>query len=63
MFLGDGRAPYTLAWGNHESTGSANTLSPLLENGIADAQRRSAQVTMATIEDAGGEQRLAPAAG
>lgn len=62
VFLGDGLDPYYLAWGNHASENSADSLTPLLENGLADARRRSALVEMGPIEDAGGEQRLVPAA-
>ena len=61
VFLGDGLDPYYLAWGNLESANHADSLTPLLENGLDDARRRSTLVEMGPIEEAGGEQRLMPA--
>jgi len=59
IFLGDGNAPYTLAWGNYENTVPATDLTGLLETNLQQAQQRSTLVSLATIQESGGAARLA----
>ena len=60
IFLGDGQEPYFLAWGNHEAGGKQDRLTAVLQDSLAEAQRRGSLVTLRQPEDAGGEGRLAP---
>lgn len=60
LFLGDGKLPYTLAWGNHESNGATNELASILQDGLQQAQQQAVLVSFAAIEESGGQARLAP---
>ena len=60
IFLGDGQEPYFLAWGNHEAGGKQDRLTAVLQDSLAEAQRRGSLVTLRQPEDAGGKGRLAP---
>lgn len=60
IFLGDGNGPYQLAWGNHEAQGNQSRLTAVLQDSLAEAQRRATPVTLHLARDAGGQDRLAP---
>jgi len=60
IFLGDDNGPYTLAWGNHESTSRANDLTAILEGNLQQAQQRGILVRLGSIEESGGPSRLSP---
>jgi hypothetical protein len=59
LFLGDGNAPYTLAWGNYQSTGSASDLAAILRDSLEQAQLDAGLASLGTIEESGGAARLA----
>ena len=60
VFLGDGKGPYTLAWGNHEVAQAPPNLGDLVEAELHWRDSGSEPVTMLAIEEAGGSERLAP---
>lgn len=60
LFLGDGKGPYTLAWGNFESGRPAGDLTAILQDGLQQAQQQAVAVTLGAIEESGGQSRLAP---
>jgi hypothetical protein len=60
LFLGDGNAPYTLAWGNYESEGRLGDLSEILQGDLQQAQQNATLVGLGPIEESGGLSRLAP---
>lgn len=60
IFLGDGNAPYTLAWGNHESEGQLSDLSDILQGNLQQVQQSATLVSLGPIEESGGLSRLAP---
>ena len=58
LFLGNGKGPYILAWGNHESEASSNNLINIL----SPEQRQQPAgelVQLRSVQTAGGESRLA----
>jgi len=59
IFLGDGEGPYTLAWGNYENTTASTNLGNLLEGSLHEARQRGTLVTLGTIQESGGTDRLA----
>ena len=59
LFLGDGNAPYTLAWGNYQSTGPVSDLAAILQDGLEQAQLDAGIASLGTIEESGGAARLA----
>jgi hypothetical protein len=63
LFAADGKAPYTLAWGNFESEGAAADLGSILRDGAQRAQRDAALASLGPIEQSGGSARLAPRPG
>jgi len=62
VFLADGKAPYTLAWGNHEVLTPPPSLRGLVDTDLARAGETATAVTLLAIEEAGGAARLAPEA-
>ncbi len=62
VFLADGKAPYTLAWGNHEVLTPPPSLRGLVDTDLARAGETAIAVTLLAIEEAGGAARLAPEA-
>lgn len=60
LFLGDGNGPYSLAWGNHESTGPVGDLSSILQGKLQQAQRDAGLARPGRIEESGGQARLTP---
>ena len=58
MFLGDGRGPYSLYWGNHEFVPPAAGLTEFLDGDLGSARERSTLARIAAIEEAGGLDRL-----
>jgi hypothetical protein len=60
LFLGDGNGPYSLAWGNHESSGPVSDLSAILQGSLQQAQQDAGLVRLGTIEESGGQARLTP---
>ena len=60
LFLGDGNAPYTLAWGNHESAGPTGDLATIMQGSLQQAQQNAGLAGLGTIGESGGEARLAP---
>lgn len=58
IFLGDGKGPYTLAWGNYENTVAVTDLAGLVEGNLQQAQRRSTLVSLVKIQESGGTGRL-----
>ena len=58
MFLGDGRGPYSLYWGNHEFVPPAAGLNEFLDGDLGSARERSTLARIAAIEEAGGLDRL-----
>ena len=60
LFLGDGNGPYSLAWGNHESSGSVSDLSAILQGSLQQAQQDAGLARLGTIEESGGQARLTP---
>jgi hypothetical protein len=60
LFLGDGNAPYTLAWGNYASVAQAGDLSAIIQGSLQQAQQNAGLVGLGTIAEAGGAARLAP---
>jgi len=58
IFLGDNYGPYTLAWGNYENKVAVTDLAGLIEGNLQQAQRRSALVSLVTIQESGGIARL-----
>ena len=61
LFLGNGKGPFVLAWGNHESEAPSNDLINIL----SPEQRQqpvSELVQPRTVQTAGGESRLSPQA-
>jgi hypothetical protein len=62
IFLGDGNAPYRLAWGNHESEAPAAGLDGLLDGDLQDVRENSVAVGLGPRQEAGGRARLEPPA-
>jgi hypothetical protein len=60
LFLGDGNGPYSLAWGNHESSGPVSDLSAILQGSLQQAQQDAGLARLGTIEESGGQARLMP---
>ena len=60
IFLGDGRAPYTLAWGNHAFQPVGAGLGEFFEGDLRAARERSALVRLGPVDEAGGSERLQP---
>ena len=60
IFFGDGNAPYTLAWGNHESEGQLSDLNEILQGNLQQAKQSATLVGLGPIEESGGLSRLAP---
>ena len=60
LFLGDGNGPYSLAWGNYESTGSVSDLSTILQGSLQQAHQDAGLVRPGAIEESGGHARLTP---
>lgn len=60
IFLGDGNEPYSLAWGNHESSARVSGLAELLDGDLQDAWRNSVRVAIGPRQSAGGPARLEP---
>jgi hypothetical protein len=60
LFLGDGNAPYTLAWGNYESVEPAGDLSAIIQGSLQQAQQNAGLASLGAIAEAGGAARLAP---
>jgi len=58
LFIGDGSGPYTIAWGNRDSTAASSELASLLADSLAEAQRKAVPAALGKIERAGGEARL-----
>ncbi len=62
VFLGDGRGPYTLAWGNHDVTSPPPSLRGLVEVEQARVKNAITAVELLAVEEAGGVSRLRPEA-
>lgn len=62
IFLGDGKKPYRLAWGNHAQQAVSVDLSDLLQANLRDTQQRGELVRLGATEEAGGAERLSPEA-
>jgi len=62
LFLGDGKRPYRLAWGNYLSDGPVSDLRSILQGSLQQAQEDAEAVALGAIEESGGRARLAPAA-
>ncbi|MCP4390458.1 MAG: DUF3999 domain-containing protein, partial [Gammaproteobacteria bacterium] len=62
IFLGDGKKPYRLAWGNHAQQAVSVDLSDLLQANLRDTQQRGELVRLGATEEAGGAERLSPQA-
>ena len=60
LFLGDGNAPYTIAWGNHESAEPDGDLSAIIQGSLQQAQQNAGLARPGAIAESGGEARLAP---
>ncbi len=60
LFLGDGNAPYTLAWGNHESAGPTGDLAIIMQGSLQQAQQNAGLAGLGASGESGGEARLAP---
>jgi hypothetical protein len=60
LFLGDGNGPYTLAWGNHESTGPAGDLAVIMQGSLLQAQQNAGLAALGPIGESGGLARLTP---
>lgn len=60
VFLGDGKGPYRLAWGNHESQATNVSLGEMLAVDLDDPEQRGVLVRLGAIEEAGGPERLVP---
>jgi len=60
LFLGDGNAPYSLAWGNHERTGPVSDLSTILQGSLQQAQQDAGLARLGAITELGGQARLTP---
>jgi hypothetical protein len=60
LFLGDGNAPYTLAWGNYASAGAASDLSAIIQGSLQQAQQNAGLASLGAITEAGGAARLTP---
>ena len=60
LFLGDGNGPYSIAWGNHESSGPVSDLATFLDESLQQAQRRAKTTRPGTTEESGGQARLLP---
>ncbi len=60
IFLGDGRGPYTLAWGNHAFEPVDEGLGVFLDGDLQAARERSALVAVGPVAEAGGPDRLSP---
>ena len=60
LFLGDGNGPYSLAWGNYESTGPVSDLSAILQGSLQQAQQEAGLARLGAIEESGGQARLTP---
>jgi len=59
LFLGDDQGPYTLAWGNHDSAAPNDDLQNLLGGSPRHARKRAVLVSLGTIQESGGSDRLA----
>ena len=62
LFLGDGKRPYRLAWGNYQSEGPGGDLGSILQGSLQQAQLDAAAVALGAIDESGGPARLAAAA-
>ncbi len=60
MFLGDGRSPYSLAWGNHAYEPVGKGLGEFLDGDLQAARERSTLVALGPAVEAGGVDRLSP---
>jgi hypothetical protein len=60
LFLGDGNGPYSLAWGNHQSTGPVSDLTAILKGSLQQAQHDAGVAVLGNIEESGGAARLQP---
>jgi hypothetical protein len=60
LFLGDGNRPYSLAWGNHESSGPVSDLSAILQGSLQQAQQDAGLARPGATEESGGQARLTP---
>lgn len=60
IFLGDGKQPYSLAWGNRDGKTRATGLSGLLDGNLDDARNNSVAVKPGYTQQAGGPARLEP---
>jgi hypothetical protein len=60
LFLGDGYGPYSIAWGNHESSGPVSDLSAILQGSLQQAHQDAGLARLGTIEESGGQARLTP---
>jgi len=58
LFLGTDNGPFTLAWGNYESTAPANALIGILNSDQQNQQTQVRLVQLSAVKIAGGESRL-----